>query len=149
MNLTGINPGSFWESRKDELIMKTIIAVALILVLAGSGFLAYKMMSWEVYASENYRDGDQDYKPVEIRQLIANSALYMDKKVMVQGSISSECPTGCWFYVKDTWGNQLKVELSYGKFAIPQRVGKNVKVEGRLALEDDQLYLVGDRVSIK
>lgn len=70
------------------------------------------------------------------------------KTVTVQGRIVRECPTGCWFEVKDQAGI-IYVDLNPSGFAIPQKVGKKVVVEGKVLIRSNQPMLVGTGVEIK
>lgn len=63
--------------------------------------------------------------------ILLNPRNYIDKEVVVEGVIGSECPTGGWIRVKDNSGGSIYVEMHSAAFApIPQRVGKSVLVKG-------------------
>ena len=124
------------------------IFLAIIILVAG-GFLAYNHFSWDVYASEKFQAPQEGFQQVSISQLKKNPADYRDKMVEIQGTISLECPTGCWFYMKDETGADIKVELAYDNFAIPQAAGKKARVQGKFVIENDQPQVNGKKVFIK
>ncbi len=82
----------------------------------------------------------EDATKIAIRTLLSNPQNYIDKDVIIEGTISSECPTGCWINVKDSSGAIIYVEMHSAPFApIPQRVGRSVIVKGTV-------YQTGDTV---
>ena len=63
--------------------------------------------------------------------VLYNPQSYIDKDIVVEGIIASECPTGGWINVRDASGSTIYVEMHGASFApIPQRVGKSVVVKG-------------------
>ncbi|MFA5117438.1 MAG: DUF4920 domain-containing protein [Candidatus Omnitrophota bacterium] len=70
------------------------------------------------------------------------------KTVRVEGKISEVCPSGCWLRVKDDTGT-LFVDILPSNFVIPQAVGHQAVVEGRVKKEALQVTLVGTGVEIK
>ena len=68
---------------------------------------------------------------IAIGTILLNPQDYVDKDVVIEGVIDSECPTGGFVYVKDNSGGTIYVEMHSAPFApIPQRTGKNVIVKG-------------------
>jgi len=66
-----------------------------------------------------------------IGTILLNPQNYIDKDVIIEGVIASECPTGGWINVQDKSGGTIYVEMHGSSFApIPQRVGRNVIVKG-------------------
>lgn len=66
-----------------------------------------------------------------VSAVLFNPQSYVDKEVVVEGTIASECPTGGWINVKDASGSTIYVEMHSAPFApIPQRVGQRVLVKG-------------------
>lgn len=101
------------------------------------------------------KSGGQTYgQPVsnpqatELKQILANPADFQDKTVTLEGEIITECPTGCWFDMKQS-GAVVHVDLNPSGFAIPQKTGKTVRVEGTVKLEGDVLEIIGTGVEIK
>lgn len=83
-----------------------------------------------------------------IRQILASPADYADKTVVVEGRISTECPSGCWFEVEQD-SPPLYVDLSGAGLAIPQYVGKTVRVVGSVSTADAQIQFDGKGVEIQ
>ncbi len=73
---------------------------------------------------------------------------YVGESVVVEGRISRECPTGCWFDVTEGEAT-LYVELSAAGLAIPQHVGKTVRVVGDVSIVAGQVRLSGRGVNIR
>ena len=68
--------------------------------------------------------------------------------VTVEGKIVQECPTGCWFDIKGDAG-MIHVDIQPSGFAIPQKVGKAVVVEGQISVKNNKPVLIGKGVEIK
>ena len=76
---------------------------------------------------------DETAPKANIGTVLFNPQSYIDKDVVVEGVIASECPTGGWINVRDTSGSAIYVEMHSAPFApIPQRVGKSVVVKGQV-----------------
>ncbi len=88
-----------------------------------------------------------------IGTILLNPKNYLDKEVVVEGVLSSECPTGGWIRVKDNSGGTIYVEMHSASFdPIPQRVGKNVSVKGTVYQSesaDKEVMLLGKGLVIK
>lgn len=88
-----------------------------------------------------------------IGTILLNPQNYVDKEVVVEGVIGSECPTGGWIRVKDNSGGSIYVEMHSASFApIPQRVGKSVLVKGTVYQSegsDKEIKLFGKGLVIK
>ena len=70
--------------------------------------------------------------------------------VNLTGTIVRQCPvTGCWFYIKDEAGNQVRIEMESVTPTLPQRLGRTANVEGRLIRQGDGVVLVGNAVEFK
>lgn len=81
-------------------------------------------------SGEKYKEGvDQSAPLVSVRDVMLKPEL-LNKKVVVQGNIISQCQSsGCWFFLKDSTG-QIYVDLAQNNFALPPRIGKTAKVSG-------------------
>ena len=71
-----------------------------------------------------------------VKDILANPKAYEGKVITIEGKIANECSTGCWFFVKVGQGN-LSIYVDTGKsgFAIPQKVGKEIVVEGAVKIK--------------
>ena len=99
-------------------------------------------------AADKYGQVIQNPTVTKIEAILKEPANFDGKTVTVQGKIIRECPTGCWFEVKENAGI-IYVDLNPSGFAIPQKVGKKVIVEGKVQLRGSQPMLAGTGVEIK
>jgi len=84
----------------------------------------------------------------KIRDILSHLDRYGDKMVRVEGKITSECPSGGWFNLKDDTA-EIYINLHPQGFAIPQRVGSKAVVEGMLKDEKYRIEIVGEGVQIQ
>jgi hypothetical protein len=82
-----------------------------------------------------------------VADILKNPAAYEGQTVKVKGTIATECPSGCWFELNDG-GAPIHVDLSPGGLAIPQKVGKQVVVVGRVVVKDGRPEIHGKGVEI-
>jgi hypothetical protein len=81
---------------------------------------------------EKYGDwpGENSVKTA-VSSILFNPKEYLDKEVAVEGEVSSQCPSGCWLYLRDSSGGKIYVELQGTSFSpIPQRVGRKIAAKG-------------------
>ena len=82
--------------------------------------------------------GDSDFDPsvvvnMSIQEVIQEANQYTGSFVGVEGTITTICSVGCWFYIQDEASNEIYVNLAPQNFDVPQSaVGKKVKVIGIL-----------------
>ncbi len=82
--------------------------------------------------------------------VLASPAAYLAGDLRTEGRIIRQCPSaGCWFYLEDGQGRQLRVELGHLGLKFPQHVGGLAEVEGRLLQHGHDLELVGNSVRFK
>ena len=99
--------------------------------------------------SETYGDSITGNSPkATVKQILANPENYENKTVTVEGEIKEVCPAGCWFFVKDDHG-ELYVNIGPSGFAIPNKTGHKVKIEGEVITHNGSLMLMGKGVEIK
>jgi len=84
----------------------------------------------------------------KVEAILKEPGNFDGKTVTIQGKIIRECPTGCWFEVKEDSGI-IYVDINPSGFAIPQKVGKKVIVEGKVQLRGNQAMLAGTGVEIR
>lgn len=83
--------------------------------------------------------------PVTVANILEDPTIYANQSVELKGSITSQCGSGCWFIMSDTTG-EMYVTLSPNNFVIPPAMGKEVTVNGTLAIEGTDVALVGSQV---
>lgn len=84
----------------------------------------------------------------KVEAILKEPGNFDGKTVTIQGKIIRECPTGCWFEVKENSGI-IYVDINPSGFAIPQKVGDKVIVEGKVQLRGNQPTLAGTGVEIR
>lgn len=82
---------------------------------------------------------------VTVRELIDHSEQYAARPVILSGKIVLECTNGCWLFLNDGTG-QLYVDLQPNGLTIPQMIGSQVKVQGRIRGSGSNLQILGETV---
>ncbi|MEO0117149.1 MAG: hypothetical protein ABIK97_06400 [candidate division WOR-3 bacterium] len=90
----------------------------------------------------------QNLSPIPIKEILNSPKEYQNKDILITGKIVAECGSGCWFFIKDETG-QIYVDLAPSKFAIPQRIGKEVIVYGKLEIKNGEPLIIGKGVKFK
>ena len=70
---------------------------------------------------------------ISIEKLLANPEAYLEKKVMLEGTISAVCPKrGCWMDIKSTeTDSELRLKVTDGEIVFPLSAeGKLIKAQG-------------------
>ena len=115
-----------------------ILGLSLMLIFSGCSRKEAKKYGQEI----------SNHSPTKLDAILKTPENFDGKTVTVQGKIIRECPTGCWFEVKDEAGI-IYVDLNPSGFAIPQKVGGEVIVEGKVLVRGNQPMLEGQGVEIK
>ena len=120
--------------------MKRILVLCAIIGLSLALWLGYSVKSPSHFGAA-FAAGIPE---VKMNAAYGEPEKFMNGPVVMQGKITRQCPSsGCWFYLDDASGRQVKIELGHLGLKFPQWVGKNAKVEGRLLQNKDELELVG------
>jgi hypothetical protein len=82
---------------------------------------------------------------VTVRELIDHSDQYAARPVSLSGKIVMECTQGCWLFVDDGTG-RLYVDLQPNGLTIPQMIGAQVKIQGRIKGSGSNLQILGETV---
>ncbi len=83
---------------------------------------------------------------VQIGTIIESPEQYVGQNVTFNGTITSQCGSGCWFIISDDTGD-LYVTLRANNFVIPPAMGKKATVTG-LVSEKGDVYVTGSQVTI-
>ena len=83
-----------------------------------------------------------------VAEILADPAGFDGEQVKLEGEIGNECPTGCWFELRDG-ASSIHVDIAPHGLAIPQKQGSVVTVEGTLKVTDSRLMLIGKGVEIR
>ncbi len=123
--------------------MKKILVFCAFLGLCLAGWLFLNVKAQTHYGAVIAADAPL----VKMADAYGNQERYLSDPVVMQGKITRQCPSsGCWFYLDDASGRQIKVELGHLGLKFPQWVGRSAKIEGRLLQNKEELELVGNGV---
>ncbi len=85
---------------------------------------------------------------VSIGNILNAADNFVGKSISVNGKITSQCGSGCWFIMSDDSGD-LYVTLKPNNFVIPLSLGKKVIVTGNILIKDHDVTLVGSSVDVE
>ena len=97
---------------------------------------------------EQYGEVVSKNKITEISDILTKPGSYEGETVTIEGKIITECPTGCWFDLKDERGI-IYVDLNPSGFAIPQKTGHKVTVQGGVERKNGKTVIIGKGVEIR
>lgn len=125
--------------------MKKILLLSLFILVIGTGaaFLAFRPVETFgapfIVASET-----------ALRDITAHPESYLAADLRTEGRIVRQCPSsGCWFFLDDGTGRQVRVELGHLGMKFPQHPGGTAVVEGRLLRTGKELEIIGNGVRFK
>lgn len=84
---------------------------------------------------------------VKIQDIINNETAFDGQYVVIEGKITSECGSGCWFIVDDGTG-LLYVDIKPNNLFIPQKTGSDVKIYGKITTVDNDPLMIGKVMEI-
>lgn len=85
--------------------------------------------------------------PVTVVDLLTTPEKYAATNLSVQGTITSQCGSGCWFILSDDTGD-LYVNLKPNNFVIPPSMGKEVVVNGTILESSGDVAFIGSSVAV-
>ena len=124
--------------KNHSYILLVVLFFSMVFMLSGCG----------KKKSEQYGQQISSRDSTQINAVLKEPETFSGKTVTIEGKIVAECSTGCWFDVQGN-GGAIHVDVKPSGFAIPQKVGKEVIVEGDVFLRNGQLTLIGKGVEIK
>ena len=119
------------------------ISIFIIIMLALLGFTGCSSNSSEPV--EKYGVDIVETEVTSIKEILTNSNIYLNQTVRLEGKITKECPSGCWFFIEDTTGT-IFIDINPSGIAIPPRVGSRVIVEGVVINKNGRTSVVGKGV---
>ena len=85
-----------------------------------------------------------------VNDLISKPEAALNHDLVVTGRITRQCPeTGCWFFLRSDTGAEIKIEMTDYTPRLPQRIGKEATVEGRLIRFGDGWEFIGKAVEFR
>ncbi len=125
--------------------MKKILALSALILVVGLGAAFVALRSAEVHGAP-FRVPTL----TPLAEVIASPVAHLGADLRVEGRITRQCPSsGCWFFLDDGSGRQLRVELGHLGKKFPQHVGGVAEVEGRLLQNGQTLEIVGNGVRFR
>ena len=124
--------------KKNRKLLNVFVMIGFIVLILGCS-----------KQKEEYGSRISNKKIVTIESILENAKQYENEKVVIEGKITSECPSGCWFNLNSEGNNVIRVDLNPGGFAIPQIIGKKVVVEGKVKVDGETPEVIGEGVKIK
>lgn len=111
-----------------------------ILRIAVFGLVVFAIIGAALFSfftrTEKYGQEISNYQLTAVKDILADPKGFEGKLVTIEGKITNECSTGCWFFVQVASGNlNIYVDTGNSGFAIPQKSGKKIIVEGKVVLK--------------
>ncbi|KAF5084437.1 hypothetical protein DSECCO2_77980 [anaerobic digester metagenome] len=107
------------------------------------GFLLLICITGIAYAETTQQSNTSQ---VQIGTILENPEMYVGQNVIFNGTITSQCGSGCWFIISDDTG-ELYITLRANNFVIPPAMGKKATVTGQVS-EKGNVYVTGSAVII-
>ncbi|OGV68910.1 MAG: hypothetical protein A2283_16680 [Lentisphaerae bacterium RIFOXYA12_FULL_48_11] len=122
--------------------MKAILTICGLILLAGILYIG-----WRVTRPDHYGRAFRGAKEVQIGEIAKNPSGFSGGEIRIKGKIVRQCPAaGCWFYLDDGNGSQVKVEMGSVTPQLPQNIGNYAAVEGQMIKMGDEYQLAGEGV---
>ena len=131
---------------KVGLKMKTRKTISYMLCITAAAILLISGCAKK--GSDTYGQEISNRTITNVDAVLTTPDTFEGKTLTVQGKIVNECPSGCWLEVQEGPAI-LYIDLKPSGFAIPQKVGKNVIVEGEVSMRDNKPIMTGTGVEIK
>jgi uncharacterized protein YdeI (BOF family) len=123
---------------------KIVILCGVILVVGAAAIV------WYFIRPEHYGRQFGGAPKASIQELLEKPADHLNRDVTIEGEIVRQCPaTGCWLFLRDGSGKEIRVEMSGIAPTFPQRGGKRAVVEGRLSKSGDTYEIDGKAVEFR
>lgn len=123
--------------------MKSIIFICIAVMLSAGAYIYYNSGT-----GEHFGEPFKGLERIGIVQALNPDENVQKRDISLSGQITRQCPSsGCWFFIKDEAGNQIKIELGHMGLKFPMRTGHEATVEGRLLQKSDGWQLIGNGVT--
>lgn len=125
--------------------MKKILVISMAILTLGVVGVFLTMQPAERFG-EPFKVG----AATALRDIVDNPDRFVTADVRTSGRIVRQCPSsGCWFFLDDGTGRNVRVELGHLGIKLPQHVGGAAEVEGRLIRDGKDLELIGNGVQFR
>ena len=123
--------------------MKKIILTCLIVAGIAGGLLLQQSSGQDHYGAEF-----KGLTTVDIKAAANADEALAGSEIALKGKINRQCPSsGCWFFIEDGAGSQIRVELGHLGMKLPARLGHQALIEGRLSKTSEGWQLIGNGVT--
>jgi len=126
------------KAKNIKSIGVLIIIILIMLVVSGCGDNSSNN-------SEKYGVDITEKEVTSVKDILANSDEYLDRTIKLEGKITRECGSGCWFFLEDESGT-IYVDINPSGLSIPPKVGKKVTVEGVPTNRNGRISIIGKGV---
>ena len=100
------------------------------------------------FADERVQTDTSASVKVTVADILNAPEKYSASNLSIEGKVTSQCGSGCWFILSDDTGN-LYVDLKPNNFVIPPSMGKNVVVNGTILEKNGDVAYIGSSVSVE
>jgi len=114
------------KTKNIKLMGVLLIVILIILGISGCSGISSSSSSSN---SEKYGVDITEKEVVNTKDILSSPDKYLGQTLRLEGTIVRECPSGCWFFLKDETGT-IYVDINPSGLSIPPKVGKKVAVEG-------------------
>jgi uncharacterized protein YdeI (BOF family) len=105
---------------------------------------------WYLTRPDHYGHPFEGAPKASVKDLLERPDENLNRKVTIEGDITRQCPlTGCWLYLRDSSGKEIRVEMSGTTPTLPQRGGKKAVVEGRFSKGGDSYEIDGKAIEFR
>ena len=143
----GLNKSYYIFALKGEKMRKTknmkLFGALLIIILVIPGISGCTGNSND--NSEKYGVDISEKEITVVKEILSNSNEYLNQTVRLEGKITRECSSGCWFFLEDDSGT-IYVDINPSGLSIPPKVGKKVTVEGVPTNRNGRISIIGKGV---
>jgi hypothetical protein len=119
----------------------------LVIRVTLSGVVLAALLAQGCGGSETYGEAVTETTRTAVADILQEPETYAGKMVRVEGTIANECPSGCWFELREG-GAIIYVDLAPRGLAIPQHVGKKVVVAGTVIVDGMRVQIHAKGVEI-
>jgi|SRR5680860_268649 len=119
-------------NKNSKLIGILVILIVVIFIITGCSSNSSNSNSSSSSSksnSEKYGVNITEKGVVNTKDILSSPDKYLGQTLRLEGTIVRECPSGCWFFLKDETGT-IYVDINPSGLSIPPKVGKKVVVEG-------------------
>lgn len=125
--------------------MRKILVLCAAVLVVGVAALV-----WYLTRPDHYGYPFEGAPRTSVKDLMERPDDHLNRDVTIEGDITRQCPaTGCWLYVRDPSGKEIRVEMGATTPTLPQRGGRKAIVEGRFGKSGDSYRIDGKAIEFR